>query len=87
LAFRERTLELKGYLCTSNYKTKHEFRDFMINLLFYVFLFVFLFVFETGFLCVALTALDQAGLELRNPPASASQLLGLKACATIAWLP
>jgi hypothetical protein len=25
---------------------------------------------------------DQAGLELRNPPASASQVLGLKACAT-----
>ena len=28
--------------------------------------------FETGFLCV-----DQARLELRNPPASASQVLGL----------
>jgi hypothetical protein len=38
--------------------------------------FFFLF-FETGFICVAL-----AGLELRNPPASASQVLGLKACAT-----
>jgi hypothetical protein len=25
---------------------------------------------------------DQAGLERRNPPASASQVLGLKACAT-----
>jgi hypothetical protein len=25
---------------------------------------------------------DQAGLELRNSPASASQVLGLKACAT-----
>jgi hypothetical protein len=25
---------------------------------------------------------DQAGLELRNPPASASQVLGLKVCAT-----
>uniref|UniRef100_A0A8C6GDM1 Uncharacterized protein n=1 Tax=Mus spicilegus TaxID=10103 RepID=A0A8C6GDM1_MUSSI len=24
----------------------------------------------------------QAGLELRNPPASASRVLGLKACAT-----
>ncbi|GAB1296956.1 Predicted gene 11032 [Apodemus speciosus] len=30
---------------------------------------------------------DQAGLELRNPPASASQVLGLKACTTTtAWL-
>jgi hypothetical protein len=41
--------------------------------------FVCLFVlfFETGFLCVALAVLeltfvDQAGLELSNPPASAS---------------
>jgi hypothetical protein len=31
-------------------------------------------------------SVDQAGLELRNPPASASQVLGLKACATTAWL-
>ncbi|GAB1300457.1 Vacuolar protein sorting-associated protein 26C [Apodemus speciosus] len=30
---------------------------------------------------------DQAGLELRNPPASASQVLGLKVCATTTtWL-
>jgi hypothetical protein len=36
--------------------------------------------FETGFLCVAL-----AVLELRNPPASALQVLGLKACATTTW--
>jgi hypothetical protein len=36
---------------------------------------------ETGFLCIAL-AVDQAGLELRNLPASASQVLGLKACTT-----
>jgi hypothetical protein len=27
---------------------------------------------------------DQAGLELRNPPASASRVLGLKACTTTA---
>ena len=35
------------------------------------------FLFETGFLCVALDV-----LELRNPPASASRVLGLKACST-----
>jgi hypothetical protein len=29
---------------------------------------------------------DQAGLKLRNPPASASQVLGLKACPTTARL-
>ncbi|GAB1284850.1 Lysosomal cobalamin transport escort protein LMBD1 [Apodemus speciosus] len=34
---------------------------------------------STGFLCIAL-----AGLELRNPPTSASLVLGLKACATTA---
>jgi hypothetical protein len=46
------------------------------------FLFVF---FETGFFCVACPgthSVDQAGLELRNLPASAFQVLGLKVCAT-----
>ena len=47
---------------------------------FLFFLFFFLVFFETGFLCVALAVLeltflmvfvDQAVLELRNPPASA----------------
>jgi hypothetical protein len=43
--------------------------------------------FETGFLwyspgCPGTHFVDQAGLELRNLPASASQVLGLKACAT-----
>jgi hypothetical protein len=46
----------------------------------------FFFFFETGFLCVALAVwthfVDQAGLELRNPPAPASRILRLKACAT-----
>jgi hypothetical protein len=32
--------------------------------------------------CPRTHSVDQAGLELRNPPASASQVLGLKACAT-----
>jgi hypothetical protein len=32
--------------------------------------------------CLGTHPVDQAGLELRNPPASASQLLGLKTCAT-----
>jgi hypothetical protein len=31
-------------------------------------------------------SVDQAGLELRNPPASAFQVLGSKACATITQL-
>ena len=36
--------------------------------------------------CPGIHFVDQAGLELRNPPASASQVLGLKACATTARL-
>jgi hypothetical protein len=48
----------------------------------FVFVFWVLFLFfKTGFLCTAL-----AGLELRNLPASASQVLGLKACTTTARL-
>jgi hypothetical protein len=44
--------------------------------------------FETGFLlyspgCPGTHFVDQAGLELRNLPASASRVLGLKACATM----
>jgi hypothetical protein len=47
--------------------------------------------FETGFLlcspgCPGTHSVDQAGLELRNPLASASQVLGLKACTTTALL-
>jgi hypothetical protein len=36
--------------------------------------------------CPGTHSLDQAGLELINPPASASQVLELKACATTARL-
>jgi hypothetical protein len=33
--------------------------------------------------CPGTHSVDQAGFELRNPPASASQVLGLKTCATV----
>jgi hypothetical protein len=36
--------------------------------------------------CPGTHSVDEAGLELRNSPASASQVLGLKACATTARL-
>jgi hypothetical protein len=36
--------------------------------------------------CPGTHFVDQAGLELRNLPASASQVLGLKACATMPGL-
>jgi hypothetical protein len=36
--------------------------------------------------CPGTHSVDQAGLELRNLPASASQVLGLKVCTTTAQL-
>jgi hypothetical protein len=68
----------------------HTYRNSFFLFFFFVCLFVFLFFvflfFETGFLCSpgcpGTHFVDQAGLELRNPPASVSQVLGLKACAT-----
>jgi hypothetical protein len=36
--------------------------------------------------CPGIHIVDQAGFKLRNPPASASQVLGLKVCATTSWL-
>jgi hypothetical protein len=51
--------------------------------LFFVFVFVFqdrVSLYSPG--CPGTHFVDQAGLELRNPPASASQVLGLKVCAT-----
>jgi hypothetical protein len=33
--------------------------------------------------CPGTHSVDQAGLELRYPPVSASRVLGLKACATM----
>jgi hypothetical protein len=36
--------------------------------------------------CPGTHFVDQAGLELRNPPASASRVLGLKVCATTSGL-
>jgi hypothetical protein len=57
----------------------------VLNFLFFCFVFVFsdkVFLCSPG--CPGTHSVDQAGFELRNPPASASQMLGLKACATTA---
>jgi hypothetical protein len=48
---------------------------------FFFFSFSFFFFFGQGF-CPGTHSVDQAGLELRDPPASASQMLGLKVCTT-----
>jgi hypothetical protein len=56
----------------------------------FVLFFFFLVFSRQGFFnnpgCPGTHLVDQAGLELRNPPASASQVLGLKVCATTAQL-
>jgi hypothetical protein len=59
--------------------------------LFVLFCFVLCFVFRDRVSlcspgCPGTHFVDQAGLELRDPSASASQVLGLKACATTARL-
>jgi hypothetical protein len=41
------------------------------------------FLYSPG--CLGTHSVDQVGLELRNLPASASQVLGLKSCTTTAW--
>jgi hypothetical protein len=57
---------------------------------FFSFFFVCFCFFETDRVslyspgCAGTHSVDQASLELRNPPASASKMLGLKACATTA---
>jgi hypothetical protein len=54
-----------------------------------IYLFIYLFIYLSIYLFIYLFvfpgthSLDQADLKLRNLPASASQVLGLKACTTI----
>jgi hypothetical protein len=59
---------------------------------YYFLYFIFYFVFFRDRVslcspgCPGTHSVDQAGLKLRNLPASASQVLGLKVCATTARL-
>jgi hypothetical protein len=61
-------------------------------LFFFFFFFIFGFCFFRDRVslyrpgCPGTHSVDLAGLKLRNPPASASQVLGLKTCATTARL-
>jgi hypothetical protein len=62
----------------------HRFR---VQPFLFFFFFFFLLVFRDRVSlcspgCPGTHFVDQAGLELRNPPASASRVLGLKVCAT-----
>jgi hypothetical protein len=62
-------------------------RFFFLLFFFSSFCFCFCFFSRQGFseylICPGTHFVDQAGLELRNLPASASQVLGLKAWATM----
>jgi hypothetical protein len=63
----------------------------VVSLGFYLFIYLFILFFRDRVSlcspgCPGTHSVDQAGLELRNLPASASQVLGLKACATTARL-
>ena len=60
---------------------------FILCFCFFCFCFFFFLVFRDRVSlcspgCPGTHSVDQAGLELRDPPASASQVLGLKVCAT-----
>jgi hypothetical protein len=68
---------------------------FLLLFFLFIHLFIYLFIYFLVFRdrvslyspgCPRTHSVDQAGLELRNPPASASQVLGLKACATMPGL-
>jgi hypothetical protein len=67
-------------------------KTFLLLLVFFFFLFFCFFFFSRDRVslyslgCPGTHFVDQAGLELRNPSASASQVLGLKVSATTAWL-
>jgi hypothetical protein len=64
--------------------------EFSFFLLFFIYLFYLFYLFLVFWdrvslyspVCLGTHFVDQAGLELRNPPASASRVLELKACAT-----
>jgi hypothetical protein len=70
----------------------------LLFVLFYLFIYLFWFglvwfglVFQDrvslcSLGCPGTHFVDQVGLELRNLPASASRVLGLKVCTTTAWL-
>jgi hypothetical protein len=80
-----------GHLVTESFLFFFFFLFFCFFVLFFCF-FVFLFLFFRDRVslcspgCPGTHSVDQAGLKLRNPPASASQVLGLKVYATTAQL-
>jgi hypothetical protein len=84
--FKAQAME-RVWTCSSEY-----IYETQVGLIFiFIFIFIFFLVFRDRVSlrspgCPGTHFVDQAGLELRNPPASASRVLGLKACATTARL-
>jgi polyferredoxin len=71
------------------YHTSFFFFFFILFIRSFIYLFILVFQDSVSLCssgCPGTHFVDQAGLELRNPPtsASASRVLGLKACATTA---
>jgi hypothetical protein len=86
-------LDICQYLpCTFFHYHKQRVIFYFLGLLRLFYLFIYLLVFQDRVSlcspgCPGTHFVDWAGLELRNPPASASLVLGLKACATMpGWL-
>jgi hypothetical protein len=67
-------IEIQEVTSTEGYRVK---QGVVVVVVWLVFSFL-----EIGFRCPGTHSEDQAGLELRNPPASVSQVLRLKACTT-----
>jgi hypothetical protein len=76
-------------ICWSPLHCAQSWFSVLVSDCFFFCLFICLFVFRDRVSlcnpgCLGTHSVDQAGLELKNLPASASRVLGLKACATTA---
>jgi hypothetical protein len=94
----EQTLKTQdsGLLLLNEERSEAQSQSWMLYVTMFFFCFLVFFFFFVLFLvlvfrdrvslyspgCPGTHFVDQAGLELRDPPASASRVLGLKACAT-----
>jgi hypothetical protein len=73
------------HLLTFTYS--HTIQTGFCTLYFYFHLFIYFGFSRQGFSCPGTHFVNQAGLELGNQPASASRVLGLKACTiTPGWI-
>jgi hypothetical protein len=84
---RNQPLTKQHHMSTTIGNLSFSFLSFFLFLFYFILFFFFrdrVSLCSSG--CPGTHSVDQAGLKLRNPPASASQMLGLKAYTTIARL-